>query len=148
MATQAKTDPVQIRCAELVALFQTAPIRETFGMVLRYDDQARAVFELPFNVRLTHAIGDTHGGAIATILDNAGWFTVAPHYDFWIATTDLQVKLIEPADREDLRATGRILRIGKRLAMTDMEVRSKSGRLIAVGSGTFAVTTVPFATNR
>ena len=130
------------RCAELVALFSRAPIKQTFGMVLSYDDEDRAVFVLPHNPGLEHALHDTHGGVIATLLDNAGWFTAAAQYDTWIATVELQVRLLEPVQREDLRAAGRLVRRGQHLAVCEMEVRTASGRLVAMGSGTFAVTSL------
>ena len=133
---------LQQRATELKALFARAPIGRTFGMTLDYTADFRAVFHLPHNRGLEHAMGDTHGGAIATLLDNAGWFTAAVHYDNWIATVDLQVKILEPCRQEDLRATGRLVRAGSRLAVAEMEVRAAGGRLVAVGSGTFAATSV------
>jgi uncharacterized protein (TIGR00369 family) len=130
------------RCEELVALFSRAPIKKTFGMVLFFNDKDESVFELPHNPRLEHALGDTHGGIIATLLDNAGWFAAAVQYDSWIATVEMQVRLLEPARKEALRAVGRVLRAGQSLAVAEMEVRTLSGRLVATGSGTFAVTSL------
>ena len=143
MKTQKNSDPVFDRGEKMKKLFGKARIKKAFGMNLTFNDQHEAVFEMPFNPEFTHAIGDVHGGVIATLLDNAGWFTAAVHYDSWIATTDLHVRLLEPAKKEDLVATGRLLKKGKHLAMAEMEVRSKLGRLVATGSGTFAVTSVP-----
>lgn len=136
------TDPkfIRQRSVELAALFDTAPLKYNLGMELVYDDKGNAEFHLPYHEKNTHALKDVHGGIIATIIDNAGWFTAATRYTHWIATTDLTVKLIGLANREDLVATARLLHTGKKLAMTEMEVRTASGRLVAVGSGTFAVT--------
>jgi len=128
------------RCKELIELFDRAPIKRAFGMVLSYDEHDRAVFDMPRNPELDHALGDTHGGIVATLLDNAGWFTAAAQYDVWIATVDMQMHLLEPVLKEDLRAEGRLIRAGKKLAVTRMEVRTASGRLVATGSATFAVT--------
>ena len=137
-----KSTHLDQRAAELIALFASAPIKRTTGMELRYED-GRAVFHMPYNPGFDHALGGIHGGAICTLLDNAGWFTAAVHYETWLGTVDLNVKMLEPAREEALRAEGRLLRAGKRLAMAEMEVRSeKDGRLIATGSGTFAVTSL------
>ena len=124
----------------LADLFGRAPIKRTFGMELSFDEQDGAVFELPHNPDLEHAERDTHGGVIATLLDNAGWFTAAVPYDTWIVTAEMQMRLLEPARREDLRATGRLVRAGGSIAVAEMEVRTVAGRLVATGSGTFAVT--------
>jgi len=129
-----------MRRAELVRLFDTAPIKHLFGMVLTYDDQGSAVFDLPYNPGLDHALKGTHGGAIATLLDNAGWFTVAPYFDTWIATVEFSVRLHQPVAATHLRSIGRVVRLGQRLSVAEMEVRTDAGALVATGSGTFTVT--------
>lgn len=130
------------RCEELVALFSHAPIKRTLGLNLSFNDRNEAVFDLPYSPGFDHGLGDTHGGIIATLLDNAGWFAAAVEYDSWIATVEMQVRLLEPAKREPLRAVGRVLRAGQSLAVSEMEARTLSGRLVATGSGTFAVTSL------
>lgn len=130
----------QQRRAQLEALFNDrAPIAKLFGMRLSYDGEA-AVFRMPHNPDLDHALGQTHGGAIATLLDNAGWFTVAPYFDRWIATVELSVRLHRPVARQELTARGIIIRKGKRITSAEMEVRGEHGQLVATGSGTFTVT--------
>ena len=135
-------DHRQRRAKQLEALFAKAPIGKTFGMKLSYTADCEAVFDFNHHSGLEHAMGDTHGGVIATLLDNAGWFTVAPRYDSWIATVDLQVRILEPCRKENLRAKGRLVRAGRSLAVAEMEVRTAAGRRVAVGSGTFSVTSL------
>ena len=131
------------RRARMVTTFNGSPIGRLFGMTLRYDGEA-AVLDLPYNEHLDHALGATHGGVLATLLDNAGWFTLAPFYPTWIATVEFQVRLHEPAVRRDLRARGRVVRRGWHLSVAEMEVRDMDDRLIATGSGTFARTSQKF----
>jgi uncharacterized protein (TIGR00369 family) len=133
------TAQIDRRAALLCKFFHLAPMKHTFGMELSYDGDGNAVFEMPHKEEFCHAMKDTHGGVIATLLDNAGWFTAAVQYDNWVNTSELTVRLHEPANQEDLRATGRIVRAGKRMCVATMEVRSDSGRLVATGSGTFVV---------
>jgi uncharacterized protein (TIGR00369 family) len=130
------------RQQQLVALFERAPIKRTFGMLLHYEGES-AVFDLPYNAGLDHAMGGIHGGVFATLLDNAGWFSAAAFYSSWIATVDLHVRLLEPVSGKALVARGRVVRHGKRLAMADMEVRTADGELVATGTGSFAVTSGP-----
>jgi uncharacterized protein (TIGR00369 family) len=134
----------QQRCEELLALFSKAPIKATFGMELSFNEKQEAIFDLPHNPGLEHGFRDTHGGILATLLDNAGWFSVAVHYDTWIATLEMQTRLLEPARRENLRARGRVQRAGSSFAVAEMEVHSESGRLVATGSATFAVTSLKY----
>ncbi len=134
------SEAVEARRRQLEALFNDrAPIGKLMGMRLAYEGEA-AVFRLPYNPGLDHALGQTHGGAVATLLDNAGWFTAAPYFDRWIATVELSVRLHQPVARQELVARGRIVRRGKRITSTEMEVRGEDGQLVATGAGTFTVT--------
>ena len=108
-------------------------------MTLSFDDEGNAHFAMPHRAVFQHAMGDTHGGVIATLLDNAGWFTAATRYDHWVNTAEITVRLHEPANQEDLVAEGRVIRAGKRVCVSSMEVRSVTGRLVATGTGTFMV---------
>ena len=132
--------PAAEHLRRLEALFRAAPIADAMGMTFAYDDEARAVFDLPRNPGLDHAMGDVHGGAIATLIDSAAWFTAAAHYETWIVTVELTIRLLEPPRQPHLVATGRLIKVGKRIAVAEAEVRDDDGRLIAVGTGTFAPT--------
>ncbi|MFO1519556.1 MAG: PaaI family thioesterase [bacterium] len=132
------------RQERLIHLFHGAPIAQTTGMRLHYNDEGQAVFEMPYHSGFDHALHQVHGGLIATMVDNAGWFTAAPHFDRWVATVEFTTRLHEPVEKEALTSRGRIVRLGKRLVSCEMEVKSSSGKLIATGAGTFAVTSVPF----
>ncbi len=133
------------RCEQLLVLYERSPIKHTLGVTLSYDDEGRAVFDMPYRPSFDNAMGNTHGGILATLLDKAGWFTAAQHYTTWIATADLHVQLVAPADRQALRAVGRLVRAGRRLAVATMEVHTGDGTLVAIGSGTYAVTTRAFS---
>jgi uncharacterized protein (TIGR00369 family) len=139
------TDPAQTRKQKrFIDLFHGAPIAKTTGMRLSYNDAGQAIFTMPYNPNFDHALHQVHGGLIATMIDNAGWFTAAPHFDHWVATVEFTTRLHEPVEKETLISTGRIIRLGKRLTSCEMEVKTPKGQLIATGSGTFLVTTFPF----
>ena len=137
-------DTTKARQAELMELYHNSPIGRDTKMILSYDEEGSACFRFPYHSKFDHAMGATHGGPIAALIDNAGWFTAAQHYDTWIATVDLNVKLLEVSRKSDLFGKGRLIRAGKSLAITEMEVRDARDRLIAVGSGTFTITKVPY----
>jgi uncharacterized protein (TIGR00369 family) len=131
------------RRERMVALFDRAPIKHVYGMTLAYDEQGSACFDLPYNPRFDHALNGIHGGVIGTLLDNAGWFTLAPHYDTWIATVEYSVRLHEAVAGVALRSRGWIVRLGRSVSVAGMEVRTADGRLVATGSGTFVPTSAP-----
>jgi uncharacterized protein (TIGR00369 family) len=113
------------------------------GSTFRFDDDLRPIFTLPHAPHLEHALGDIHGGVLATLVDAAAWCAAAVHYESWITTVELQVRLLEPAHAEDLVATGEVVRIGNRIAVASAEVRTVTGRLVAVGGATFSATSLP-----
>ena len=81
----------------LLEIYEGSPIKQTLKLTLWYDARDRAIFELPYDQGLDNSLGSTHGGILATLLDKAGWFAAAQHYDTWITTTEFQVRLLEPA---------------------------------------------------
>ena len=56
-----------------------------------------------------------HGGAIATMLDSAGWFTIAQYFENWIATVEFSTRLLDFSKDDELIATGHLARLGKRI---------------------------------
>ncbi len=130
------------RKQSLLHLFNdVARIAKTFGMRLAFDEQDRAVLTLPYNPGLDHALDGIHGGIIATMLDNAGWFTSALDHDGdgWMATTEMSFHLLRPAAKTELTARGEILKRGKRQDVVQMSCRDAQGNLVAHGTGTFVL---------
>lgn len=122
---------------------KAAPIVQTFGMTLEFNEQDEAVWTMPFNESVTNGM-TIHGGAIATMLDSAGWFTIAQYYENWIATVEFTTRLLDFTKDDELIATGHLAKLRKRLSTATMEVVTKTdGRLIAIGSGTYSLTSVP-----
>jgi len=134
-------DDIELRQEELMVLFPTAPIARTYGMTLTYPERGRARFDLPYNRGFDHGLGQIHGSVMGMLVDNAGWFTAAVHYDTWIATAEFHTRLLQPVEGVDLWSIGRLVRAGRHLAVVDVEVRTAADVLIAAGSGSFSVTT-------
>ncbi len=133
--------------AELQDLFGRAPIKQVYGMSASFPEPGCARFDLPYNPDFDHALHQVHGGVMATLLDNAGWFSVASYYDTWVNTAEFHVRLLRPAVEEHLYSIGRVVRAGNRLAVAEMEVRGENGTLVATGSGTFVVSDIPYGSD-
>jgi uncharacterized protein (TIGR00369 family) len=130
------------RLDELTRLFnERAPIARTFGMRLSFDADGRAVVDLPHNPDLDHALSGVHGGVYATMLDVAGWFAAAAAHDVdcWLATSELSVHFLRPAERTSLRAVGRVIKRGRRQDVAEMHLYDGEGRLVGHAVGTFVV---------
>jgi len=122
----------------LIELFRGVPIARFFGMSLSYDERGHACIYLPYNPNLDHALKGIHGGAIATMLDNAGWFAVAAQNEgVWIATSEFKVHLLNPVKEIDLHAEGSVVKAGRRISVAEMRVSSSNGALVTIGTGTY-----------
>ncbi|MFY9315023.1 MAG: thioesterase family protein [Burkholderiales bacterium] len=90
-----------------------------------------------------------HGGVISATLDAAGGFAIMlslaaemtgiPTSFPNMGTIDLRVDYLRPGRGKHFVATARIVRKGKRIAVTHMELHNDAGELIATGGAAYVV---------
>jgi len=98
--------------------------------------------------------GRLHGGVIAAVLDTVGGFAVTMaiaekfcgetseqvgHRFGRIGTIDLRTDFLHQGIGKSFIATGRITRLGGRIASVQMTLENDSGLLIATGGGAYVV---------
>jgi uncharacterized protein (TIGR00369 family) len=117
-----------------------SPFHRFLGLSLVRAEKGLVEILLPFRDELLRADGSDwlHGGVVSTIVDIAGDYAVASMVGSGVPTVDLRVDYLRPARRGDLRATGRTIRVGRTLAVADIEVHDASGALVAVGRAVYA----------
>lgn len=79
---------------------------------------------LPYRPELTQQDGYFHAGILSTIADSAGGYagyTLMPA-DSRVLTVEYKVNLLAPAQGELLVARGRVLRAGRKLVITQVDV--------------------------
>ena len=83
--------------------------------------------------------GVVHGGVYSALLDTAmGSAVVASIPDDWrCATTSIHVQFLESAKDGELRAHGRVVRRGRRVAFVRGEITDAAGRPLASAQGTW-----------
>ena len=92
-----------------------------------------------------------HGGVISAVLDVAAGFAIhlavaqgerrgsgARHFPS-IGTIDLRVDYLRPGRGNYFIATGRVVRLGNRVAVAHMELVNDTGELIATGGAAYMV---------
>ena len=113
-------------------------------------DRARVTFEMRDELVGNFAKGALHGGVISATLDLVGGMAAMmaiadqPDADLVarfakLGTIDLRVDYLRPGIGDHFTAMGTILRSGKKVAVTRMELRNEESALIAVGTGTYIV---------
>ena len=79
----------------------------------------------------------THGGILSALVDVAADFMIAAKIGAPAPTVDMRVDFHRPAAPGDLRAVGRLVRLGNTLSTASGEVYDGKGRLIASGRGLY-----------
>ena len=117
-------------------------------------DQAVVRFEMKPELVGNYVTGSLHGGVISAVLDALGGMTAStgvvrrmaarPVEEIGEALTrmgtiDLRIDYLRPGRGDRFTATGTIMRTGKKVAVTRMELHNEDGVLIAVGTGTYLV---------
>ncbi|MCZ7658123.1 MAG: PaaI family thioesterase [Xanthobacteraceae bacterium] len=79
-----------------------------------------------------------HGGVVAALIDIAGHAAVVAAVGHGVPTINLRVDYLRMASGDALVARARPVRVGRTIALIDIEVTSGDGRLVAVGRGSFS----------
>jgi uncharacterized protein (TIGR00369 family) len=111
-------------------------------------------FEMRPELVGNYVVGSLHGGVISAVLDALGGMTASTGVVERMAgkpvdeiagaltrmgTIDLRVDYLRPGKGAHFLATGTIMRTGRKVAVTRMELHNDEGVLIAVGTGTYLV---------
>lgn len=82
--------------------------------------------------------GQFHGGPVAALIDTAGDFAVAVAVGGGVPTMNFRVDYLRPSGGAALHAVATARRIGRSVAVVDIDVTDAEGRLTAIGRGTYA----------
>ena len=85
--------------------------------------------------------GQFHGGPIAALIDTAGCFALVMLLGRGVPTMNFRTDYLRPAIETNLRAEARVRRVGRTVGVVDVDVLDDSGKLVAVGRGTFGSST-------
>lgn len=79
----------------------------------------------------------THGGILGALVDVAADFMIAAKLGAPAPTVDMRVDYHRAASPGDLRAVGRIIRVGGTFSTAEAEVFDGDGKLVASGRGLY-----------
>lgn len=115
------------------------PIGETLGFRLVEVEKGRVLLLGNPDTRSYNLVGTVHGGWGAAILDSAlalsTFSTIEADQAF--TTVDIRVNYLRPLTVEtgEVRAEGRVIQGGRRLAYCEARLTDKDGKLICHGTG-------------
>ncbi len=118
----------------------SAPIAHTLGFHLAEVEEGRALFVGRPHWGLYNPIGSVHGGYAATLLDSC--MSCAVHSTLpagtGYTTAEIKVNFVRAisADSGEIRAEGKLIHPGRRLATSEGRITDAQGRLLAHGTAT------------
>lgn len=114
------------------------------GIQMRGTDPSAGTvhFVMPMRAELERlpGSGQFHGGAIASFADTVGDFAVALLVGGPVPTINLRIDFLRPAGGNELLATATVRKMGRSLAVVDVEILDSSARLVAIARGSYSVT--------
>jgi uncharacterized protein (TIGR00369 family) len=118
------------------------PIGETLGFRVTGVSEGEILLAGTPDTRFCNLIGTIHGGWAATILDTAMALatlsTLDAHHDF--TTLDIKINYLRPiAAGTAVRAEGRVLHGGRRVALSEARLVDAGGKLLAHATSTCLV---------
>lgn len=120
-----------------------APIGETLGFDLVEVERGRVVFEGQPDRSVYNPLGTVHGGYAATLLDSACGIATHSMLGGHRGHTTLELKVSYLHGLSDasgtVRATGRAISVGRRVAFAEAELHDGDGRLCATATSTLLV---------
>ncbi|HUK53833.1 MAG TPA: PaaI family thioesterase [Candidatus Binatia bacterium] len=116
----------------------TPPIARLIGFRLLSAADGQSVFEMEADERHWNPMGTLHGGVLCDIADAAMGFafatTLAEGESF--TTIELKINYLRPVWKARLRATGRVVKRGRKIGLVDCDVTDEKGALVARASST------------
>jgi uncharacterized protein (TIGR00369 family) len=122
-------------------LAKDTPFYNHVGIKILEINQGFAKLGLSFNDCLTHPFGYLHGGVIASLADSAGInavFSVLGE-DEKALTLEMKINFLAPVKDTDVYAEAKVIHKGRRIAVSDVEVKKPDGQLVAKAVVTCAI---------
>ena len=127
--------------AQIVARTASSPLGKHIGWTCREMREDLAIFEMPFAPHNVTVGTMVHGGAIAALVDAAAtaasWASVTIEPTARGSTLGFSINYLEPAIETTLTATAKVVRRGRSVVVTGVDVHDGAGKLIATASVTY-----------
>jgi uncharacterized protein (TIGR00369 family) len=116
------------------------PVSQLVGFRMTEAREGFVAMELEVEERHTSPPGSVHGGVLCDIADAAmgcAYGTLLDDETATWTTVELKINYLRPAmPGARLRAEGRVVNVGRTLALTECDVRNEEGKLVARASST------------
>lgn len=136
------TSPTPMTLASLQALLDASPAIAALGVRMEAADPARSAVELSMTMHpaleRAEGTGQFHGGPLASLVDIAGDVAVAMMIGGGVPTIDLRIDYLRPVLTSSVRARAIVRKLGRTIAIADIEVLDAEGKLCVLGRGSYS----------
>jgi uncharacterized protein (TIGR00369 family) len=127
---------------KLEAMYQTAPVNDWYLPVMTVG-KGNAEITIDVHEKFFHAANAAHGSIYFKMLDDAAFFAANSIVeDVFVLTSTFNLNLIRPVTEGKLISTGTVLSASKRFIVAEAKLVDHRGKLVAVGRGNFAKSTM------
>jgi len=134
--------PERLSVEQVQAIFDASPFLGFLQLraVALDHDAGTLTVTMPMRPELERRIGTAqfHGGPIAAFIDIVGDFAVGMAVGGGVPTINLRIDYLKPAVGTLLTGIARVRRMGRTVALVDVDVHDEKQSLIAVGRGTYS----------
>ena len=123
-------------------LIKISPYPSLLSMKLIDIGLGFATMEIEVQEKHTQLLGAVHGGAMASLIDTATYWSVyygVENPDAWLTTVDLKVNYLAPVSSGTLLARGTQIKVGKKLCYASAEITDSKGKISAHGTSTLMI---------
>ena len=125
------------------AWMNSAPYFQLLGMKVVELAEGYARLTAPVEERMNSLLGGLHGGVLSSLADSAVamalFATTKP--DEKPLTVELNVNYLRPIQGDEVSAEARIVSRGRTIAVGDVDITDKAGRLVAKSRATYIIVT-------
>ena len=123
------------------ARMNKAPYFQLLGMKVVELAEGYARLIVPVEERMNSILGGLHGGVLSSLSDSAvamALFTIIEPDDKPV-TVELNINYLRPVQGDQAIAEAHIVKRGRTIAVGDVDITDKSGRLIAKSRATYMI---------
>jgi uncharacterized protein (TIGR00369 family) len=80
---------------------------------------------------------EIHGGVVAALIDITGHAAIAAKLRQSVATIDMRVDYLRLAGGAELRAVGRLVKVGRTIGIVDIEIEDDQQKKAAIGRASY-----------
>jgi acyl-CoA thioesterase len=121
---------------------KTFPLRRFLGMDIDVVEPGHTLTRLHIDDTHLNPNGVVHGGVLFTMIDTAmGLATMTVLDEGRCASIEVHLRFLRPATSGVLEAHATVVSQGRKVVHLEARIHDDAGRLMATGTGTFAVVT-------